>query len=246
MMNNILLTGRNGFIGQELVARLKGKYEIVSVIRNIKEGIDYQGEQLILSDLCKIKIEDVEKYPVDLIVHLAAQVRGKSKSIADNNIQSSRNLFHIAQELRVPVLFLSSANIFFTEELGGYARSKKICEDLLCKIKQNYLIVRIPLVLGEKSLLTRTVRKFYEGFSFFPLFGPQEGRTQPVPASTLVEFLLSRIEKKEYSNEILTVVGKQAYTYKEIIKNVINPDQPVRFIKFPYMLSLSALSRNRS
>lgn len=211
MMSTILVTGRNGFIGQELVLTLKREHEIVSIVRQIKKDIDYSSEELIVSDVQKVKPEDIEKYQAHLILHLAAKIRGRIRSIEKNNILSSKAIFHIAKDLRIPVIFLSSTNVLFQDFLGSYAQSKRKCEDLLIKTDINYLIVRVPLVIGNNSPSILKIKKFYKEYSFFPLFGHGEGKIQPIHISSLIKVLLSKINETKYSNEILNVVGRETY-----------------------------------
>lgn len=238
MISAILVTGRNGFIGQELVKILKKEHKIVSIIRQAKENIDYTGEELIVSDIQKVKTEDIEKFQVNLILHLAAKIRGKARAIKKNNIRSSKNIFHIAKSLKIPVVFLSSTNVLFQNMLGSYAHSKKICEELLIETNLDYLIVRVPLVIGKNSSSMQSIKNFYEKYSFFPLFGRSDGKVQPVHISSLNKILLSKINEGTFSNEILNVVGKETYTYRQIIEKVINSKNRVHFLNVPFSLSL--------
>lgn len=239
-MSTILVTGRNGFIGQELTPVLKKEHRIISIVRQAKEHMDYSGEELIVNDIRNVGTEDVRRHHIHVIVHLAAKIRGKTKAIEENNITSSKAIFNIAESLKIPVVFLSSTNVLFQDVLGRYTRSKRICEDLLKRLSVNYLIIRVPLVIGENSLSMQSIRKFYEKFRFFPLFGRQEGKVQPIHVSSFNKVLLAKINEATFLNETLTIVGKEVYTYHEIIEKVINPKNCIHFLKIPFLLSILA------
>jgi nucleoside-diphosphate-sugar epimerase len=144
---------------------------LVSVIRSQKDSIDYRLEELIVNDLCHIKLPDIKKYKVDLIIHLAAQVSGRPTDKLKNNIESTQRISSIASSLDVPIIFLSSTNVFFDDVLGSYAKSKKICEEILKNNNPKCCIIRVPLVVGLKSSSIEIIRDFYRKYSFFPLFG---------------------------------------------------------------------------
>ena len=129
-MSTILLTGRNGFIGQELITLIKKNHKIVSVIRRKKDDIDYKLEELIITDLCQISLSHVKNFNIDLIIHLASQVRGKPKDKFKNNIESTQRISSIASSLDIPIIFSSTTNVFFVDILGNYSISKKICEKI--------------------------------------------------------------------------------------------------------------------
>ena len=237
-MATILVTGRNGFVGQELTRRLKGTHKVVAIIRQMRPGIDYGGEELIICDLKKVKAEDIKKHRVDLIVHLAAQIRGRARDIERNNIQSAGALFDAAGRLKTPVILLSSTNALYESALGSYARSKRIAENFL-KVKNiPYLILRVPLVIGRNSFSMRAIRSFYRKFAFFPLFGRQEGKIQPIAVASLVDVLLSKINSTISGRETLNVVGWQSYTYRQIIEKIIGGKKKALFLTIPFQLSL--------
>lgn len=236
-MKAILVTGRNGFVGGALVEQLKKKHKVISLIRKRKEGITYSGEKLILSDIQALKLEDLRQHHIDLIIHLAAAVRGGAKYLLENNVKISEKIFQLADMLKVPVIHLSSTNVLFSDCLGSYSSSKKICEEIIKEKGINFLIIRTPLIVGSGSSSTKAVKDFYKKFSFFPLFGKQEGKVQPIHISSLVEFILVNIDRSIYSREVLTLIGSNIYTFKDILRGILNQYPNPRFIRIPYSLS---------
>lgn len=236
-MKTILVTGRNGFVGRALVERLKKEYKVISLIRRIKEGIDYLDEELIITDEQGVKETDIKKYGIDLIIHLAAAIRGKAEYLQKNNVNISNTILNIAENLNIPVIYLSSTNVLFTDYLGAYAYSKKECEELFKKSKINYLIIRVPLIIGKDSSSVKTIKSFYKKFLFLPLLGKQLGRIQPVHISSVISKILTGINEDVYSGEILNFVGNRIYSYQEIISYLLGQDKKPRFIKIPFRLS---------
>ena len=235
-MGTILVTGRNGFIANELVQALKRDHKIISLVRSRKPHLDYSQEELIIADLLYLSAEQFKHYKIDLIIHAAAMIQGVPSMLEENNIQSSKNVFKIAEFYNIPVIFFSSINVLFVDYLGSYARSKKNCEEMLQRSKLKYLIIRVPFVLGKNSPTVKTIKDFYIKFSFFPLFGPQRGKTHLISISTVVDFIVDKIKQKNFSQEIVNLIGRQFYIYPEVIENVLK--RKVRFVTMPYVISL--------
>ncbi len=238
-MGTILITGRNGFIGQALVPLLKEKNTVVSLIRQKKNHIDYTGEVLIISDIRDVNLEEIRKNKITLILHLAAQIRGRSLTMEENNMKSFETILYIAKILNVSLVYLSSVNAVYQESLGSYAKSKKKCEDSLLKETTiPFLIIRVPLVTAGNAPNLKTLKNFYERFSFLPLFGKQEGKIQPVHISSLVDSMLKIIDRGQFSREIINIVGQEKFTYRQILEQLIDGHRRNRFLVFPYFGTL--------
>ncbi|MDD5677773.1 MAG: NAD-dependent epimerase/dehydratase family protein [Kiritimatiellae bacterium] len=242
-MKTIFLTGRNGFVGQTLAEKLKPHCRIASCIRRKLNTIDYARETLVVKDVRALTTEDVCASGATCIVHLAAQIRGAPQVVAANNIEVNETVFGIARRLDLPVIYLSSTNVLFADCLGGYAHSKQKGELILKTTGQPYLIVRAPLLIGESSFSVKTIRSFYRTFRVFPLFGPQEGKVQPVPISAFSNFMASTIQDSRFTNVTLNVIGKMEYTYRMVLEGILSKYAPVRFLHFPYRISLAASKR---
>ncbi|MDD5109284.1 MAG: NAD(P)-dependent oxidoreductase [Candidatus Omnitrophica bacterium] len=234
-MKTILITGRNGFIGQALVEELKKTEKVVSLIRRKKEGIDYSNEELIFADLARLEDIDIKKYNITLIVHLAAVIRGNPDSLLENNVKSAEFIFKIAQNLNIPVVYLSTTNVFFCNYLGAYAISKKMGEEELKKKGISYLILRVPLVISKDSPYILAAKGFYKKFNFIPLFGQQKGALQPIHVSSLVNKILILVEKGIPAKESINIVGTRIYTYRKLLEGFLNING-AKFITAPFLL----------
>ncbi len=237
-MSTILVTGRNGFIANALVTALKKDHRIISVVRSRKAHIDYSGEDVIDKDLLSLGPADLKDRQIDLVIHAAAMIQGFPDIVEEENVQTSENVFSLAAELNVPVIFFSSANALFADRLGGYARSKKRGEVRLREIELRHLILRVPFVIGKDSPTVQAIRRFGVKSPFFPLFGPERGKTHVVALSSIVDFLLRRIAQKDFSGETVNLISRRLYIYPEIVENILG--KRVAFVTFPYGVCIGA------
>lgn len=235
-MSTILITGRNGFIGQELIPLLKFNNKIITVIRRPKENIDYNSEEVILTDLCNIKLSHVKNYKIDLIIHLASMVRGRPKDKMKNNIESTKRISFIAASKDIPIIFLSTTNVFFRDSLGSYAESKNISEEILKANNSKIFIIRVPLVIGRNSASMITIQEFYKKYNFFPLLGRQEGKIQPIHISSINNYLVKLVNSPIFENKVVNIIGNKIYNYRDIINSLLKLANKNKFVIIPLQI----------
>lgn len=163
---NILVTGASGFIGSNLVEKLKQlNYNVTTL--DIKGTPDYKVD---ISTNEKINIKE----DIDVIFHLAAQPFGKGSEInpymdTDYNVKGTLNVCYLAKEKNVKKFIYTSTtavygdNEFADEEselnpLSNYAVSKLSGEFYVKKFSQdvgfNYHILRLWNTYGKGQDLT--------------------------------------------------------------------------------------------
>ena len=53
---------------------------------------------------------------------------------------------------------------------------------------------------------------------FFPLFGKQDGKTQPIHVSSLIEYILKLVQESKYDCKEINIIGGIVYNYRYIIR----------------------------
>lgn len=163
---NILVTGASGFIGSNLVDRLKElNYNVITL--DIKGTPDYKTD---ISTNKRIEIKE----DVDIIFHLAAQPFGRGSENepyidTDYNVKGTLNVCYLAKEKNVKQFIYTSTtavygdNEFADEKsklnpLSNYAVSKLSGEFYVKKFSQdvgfNYHILRLWNTYGKGQDLT--------------------------------------------------------------------------------------------
>jgi len=134
----VLVTGANGFIGKNLVLRLRERAgtEVLTLLRG-------DDDSVLLDALAQ----------ADVVVHLAGENRPANPDAFDEvNTGLTQRLCHTLQTLgkRIPVLFSSSAQ---AEQDNPYGRSKRAAEEALVQLAQSngnpVAIYRLPGVFGK-------------------------------------------------------------------------------------------------
>ncbi len=162
-MKKMLITGASGFIGKNLIDAFCEEYDITAIYRN--HSIDqYQNVKYVRSDLSNnatgISKEISDDYNV--ILHFSGQVQNASAvDYIDNSLIATRNVINMAKERHVDTFVLASSiatygytEIEVNEESDRlnptlYGMSKTICERMVEESGLNYVILRLPRVLGS-------------------------------------------------------------------------------------------------
>lgn len=170
-MNNIFVTGINGFLGTNLCHDLLARgYKVKGLVRNLKKykGIRHPNLELIEGTLFDNLIDHLES--IDCIIHTAAMTQQNTSKYAPYwrvNYNATIQLFHAAIKKNVKrFIFVSTAN---TIGYGGfskpgheeaamripftqipYAKSKSEAEDYLLSHQQkmDVMIVNPTFMLG--------------------------------------------------------------------------------------------------
>ena len=133
--NNILITGGSGYVGQATYSLIPKA--INADIRDVSFPIDL----LSYENLYRY----IDKNDIRYVLHLAA-FKNIKESISNptkyyhNNLLSSLNLFKVCEKLNLPMVFASSASVYY--DSNPYSLSKILFENILKESSINYLILR--------------------------------------------------------------------------------------------------------
>ena len=113
---NILITGSSGFIGRNLVKKLRNDHDLFTIDKNeTKDKFNKQHFVCDLSDYsCLLKIDD----PIDVVYHFGSassilSYKGYEAQLADSEIQQFINILKFSQLKRVKkFIYPSTASLY--------------------------------------------------------------------------------------------------------------------------------------
>ena len=234
----IIITGANGFIGQELVKYFLDKnWNVKAFVRSIPEN-KLKGVVYIAYNLTERPDENAFK-SVDFLVHCAYLRYEQNKDADTINLIGTKTLIDLCRKNNVKPLFLSSFSAHEKAQ-SHYGKTKLATEKLFNLSKE--VVLKPGFVIGKKGMaseLINTIRKS----RFFPLIG---GGIQPIQ-TIYIEDLCLIVENcflKKLSG-LFYVAESEAITmknfYKEISKQL---DKKTIFIPFslPLVYHLCSLT----
>jgi len=163
MKSKIYIAGCGGMLGEAFYEQFKGEYKLKC------SDIDVNEEWLTYLDFRKFDKykNDVKKFQPDYLFHLGAYTdlefcEEHANDTYLTNTTSVENAVHIANELNIPLLYISTAGIFdgqkeyYSEDdkpnpLGHYAKSKYEAELFVIREADKFLICRAGWMMGGGS-----------------------------------------------------------------------------------------------
>lgn len=174
-MRKILITGSNGFVGQKLLAALRGKpeFQVIAASRSEDKAASPQGfvfERLDITDAAQTSA-CLHKHRPDVIIHTAAM------SLADPceknpdecwkiNVTGTENILRAAESFKPHFIHLSTDFVFdgmagpYREEdtphpVSVYGKSKWASEQAVMKSPFPWAVARTILVYGLLPVMPR-------------------------------------------------------------------------------------------
>lgn len=207
----LLIIGSKGFIGQHLLSKAQGSWEVFSADSQAvpAEPASFQVE---ITDAEHVRKVFQETKP-DAVVLLAAisdidrceQNPDQARAV---NVQGTENVVKACAEIGSRLLFVSSAAVFdgnqhgYKEEapptpLSVYGRTKHEAEVLISKALPSSLIVRPALVLGfsrtsgTNAFLNRLAKSLRAGDE---VQAPADEYRNPIDVATLSQVILQLLQ----------------------------------------------------
>ena len=144
-MKNILVTGGVGFIGSNLISRLKQlDYNVIS-IDNYSTGIkdnEIEGVEYIDSDISQIHNLNLN---ADICFHLAAKSRVQPSfknptGYFQSNVEGTMRIMEWANKNKVKVIYAGSSSKHHSPSDSPYAMYKFLGEEVCKLYKKSYLV----------------------------------------------------------------------------------------------------------
>jgi len=179
-MKKIYIAGCGGMLGQALYKRFKENYELKCTDKDVNEKwisfLDFRNFEEYR--------KDIEEFKPDYLFHIGAHTdleycEENPDDAYMTNTLSVENAVNIANDLRIPILYISTAGIFDGKKemyddwdsanpLGIYARSKYLGEKIVKEKAEDYLICRPGWMIGggpkkDKKYIQKIMNQLKEG-----------------------------------------------------------------------------------
>lgn len=240
MKKKIYIAGSGGMLGEAFYTQFKSDYEIKCTDKDVNdEWLSY----LDFRDFEAYK-NDVIDFKPDYLFHLGAYTDLEfCEQNADDtyltNTLSVENAVYIANELDIPLLYISTAGIFdgkkelyddwdIPNPLGVYARSKYMGERYVVENARRYIICRAGWMMGsgpskDKKFIQKLMKQLKDGKKELFIVNDKDGTptyTQDF-AKTVKELIKKeywglyncvcggQTSRLEVAQELLKVLGKE-------------------------------------
>ena len=243
-MKKIYIAGCGGMLGEAFYKQFKEEYTLKCTDKDVNEDwlsfLDFR-------DFDQYKADVVDFKP-DYLFHLGAytDLEFCEKNADDSymtNTLSVENAVRIANELDIPLLYISTAGIFdgaqefyddwdMPNPLGVYARSKYMGERFVCENAKRFLVCRAGWMMGagpkkDKKFVQKLMKQIKEGARELFIVNDKDGTPTYTHdfANTVKELL-----QYEYWGLYNTVCGGQTSRFEvaETLVEMLDLDYDIK------------------
>lgn len=240
MKRKIYIAGCGGMLGEAFYAQFKNNYELKCTDKDVNDTwlsfLDFRN-----FDAYK---KDVIEFQPDYLFHLGAYTDLEFCELnADETYRTNtipvENAVYIANELDIPLLYISTAGIFdgkkefyddwdLPNPLGVYARSKYMGERFVVENARRYLVCRAGWMMGsgpakDKKFIQKIMKQIKDGKKELFIVNDKDGT--PTYTQDFAKTVKALIEKEfwglyncvcggqtsrlEVAQELIKILGKE-------------------------------------
>lgn len=182
MTKSLIITGANGFIGEELVKHFYDRAWNIKALIHSSPANKLQGVEYVHYNI-EEQINEALFDGADYLIHCSYLRYEKNKNSDQLNVNGTKALIDSCRKKNIKPVFLSS---FSAHEaaVSHYGKTKLECEKLFDPSKD--LIFKTGFVIGHKGLSGEIINRIRQS-KFFPLVG---GGSQPIQTIAIDDLCL--------------------------------------------------------
>ena len=216
----ILVTGAAGFVGRQLVPRLRDQHDL-RVLMHSRPRDFGPSVEAFKSDLIDRASLEPALQDVDMVVHLAFITgdRPNHGNLYERvNVDGTRNLLDSCRTAGVRrVLLLGGINTHQAKP-GSYLQGRWQAEQLLRKSGCQWSIIRPSVLFGPAAPFFVILRQLVLEFPLIPLLGGGRTLFQPMHVDDLVECICSVVNRISYDRHVWEVGGPEHLSFRQLVE----------------------------
>lgn len=220
----IFLTGSTGFVGQNLVPRLKGKGYPVRCFILKNSSTDCLGNTCYDKVVGDVLDESSLRYSmkgVDTVIHLAGvRMETGNSSFEGVFYLGTRHVIDVAKTAGVKRFILFSTYGARPKAKSKFHHYKWLAEEYLRHSGLKFVIFRPTVIYGPHDhFVTRWIRKL-KALPLVPILGKGQNLLQPISITDVVQCVLSALEDGSKDGLVYELGGPDRLPFKEIIHKI--------------------------
>ncbi len=265
----ILITGATGYLGTEVVRQLvDAGYYIRAYVRKTShtETLEDMGVELVYGDIREAKILQEAAQGMDIIIHIAAALKGSVSFMLDSCVTGTTNVAEAARHAKVKrVIYISSFSVYEYfhvkdgtvlnegsqletqgEKRGIYSWAKRQAEDIalsnLSVYEPAWTILRPSMIFGNgrdlASLVGPKVGKFLISF------GRSRKHIKLIHVKDVARAVLFVLKTDSTRNSIFNISHQDQITVNDIVRKCFLKSSLRKFhiVYVPYSVGLLGIT----
>ena len=228
----VLLTGATGFVGNELLAHLRG-VPLRCLVRDASRLLrddDEDGPEAIEADLSDIESLRPALEGIEEVFYLVHSMEPGSEGFAYRDRRAATNYAEVAASCGVRrTIYLGGVTA--EDSKSEHLESRHEVETVLADATPELVALRASMIVGAGSASFRTLVQLVDRLPVLAMPSWRESRTQPIAIEDVVSCLL---RAREVDSGVYEIAGPDVLSFEEMTEIVSDLlDQPHRSVSIP-------------
>lgn len=234
----VAIAGASGFIGTELMKRLKADYDLIALARSPRAneaGIEWRSCDLYSLLQAERGLQGAD-YAFYLVHSMMPHARLTQGSFEDMDLILADNFARAAARAGIKQIVYLGGIIPKSPQLSQHLRSRLEVEKTLASHQVPVTNVRASIVIGARGSSFQIIEKLVRRLPIMPCPRWTGSYTQPIALQDVLYLLHYCLGKKELYHQAFDVGGPDIVTYIELMRLTAKKMGKRRLIfTFPYI-----------
>jgi uncharacterized protein YbjT (DUF2867 family) len=225
---NVFVTGATGFVGNEIVQRLREEgHRIRILVRNpeasqAQKAVSQYSAELHRGDIMQPDSLAPGLKGMDAVVHLVGIISEAGASTFENiHTRGTLNMVDAAEKVGVKRFIHMSALGTRADAVSRYHKSKWAAEELVRSSRLHHTIFRPSLIYGPKDHFVNLFAKISRLSPVVPVIGNRHSRFQPVGVEMVARAFVAALSEPRAVGQTYDLCGPERFTLGEMIDQIL-------------------------
>ena len=244
----ILVTGATGFVGRQLVKRLRQEgLAVRAIVRNPAKATELTdlGVEAAAGDISDQPSLDAAAKGCERVIHLVGIIQeGRGFTFRSVHVEGTARVLEAAKKAGMKQFFFQSALGTRENAKSEYHKTKWEAEQLVKASGLSYTILRPSLIYGSGDLFTIRLADMIKRSPFLPVIGPGRSKIQPIFIDDVVTCMVKAVKDDKFLNKIFEIGGPEQLTYEEVTRSIaeaLGVRRPTVHMPLLFMKTLAAI-----